>query len=277
MARSSPEPAAQTPPPAGTADRLFVGSIGTCFRVLQTLGQHGQPMPLTALAAAARLDRSATQRITHTLGRLGYLRQHPETRAWYLGTRLLELGHTVLANDRLRECALPHLEALNQRTGETVNLMELEGAEIVYVARFPSRHAVSVDLHVGSRLPAFCTAAGRAILARMREAEALAILSAAPRVPMTDRTVTELAGLGKLLARARADGYCVNDQEAFAGDLSVAVPVLDRMGCPVGAINIAVPTPRWQRRALERDLAPLVVATAREISSDFGSDCAQVR
>jgi DNA-binding IclR family transcriptional regulator len=81
----------------------------------------------------------------------------------------------------------------------------------------------------------------------------------------------------KLLARARSDGYCVNDQEAFAGDLSVAVPVLDRAGCPVGAINIAVPTPRWQRRALERDLAPLVVATAREISSDFGAGCAQAR
>ncbi len=257
--------------PGEPVDRLFVGSIGKCFRVIETLGEHGQPMPLTALSAAAGLDRSATQRITHTLGRLGYLRQHPDTRAWSLGTRLLELGHTVLANDRLRECALPHLEALNQRTGETVNLMELEGAEVVYVARFPSRHAVSVDLHVGSRLPAFCTAAGRAILARMRESEALEVLRAAPREPMTERTVTDLPTLSRLLARARADGFCVNDQEAFAGDLSVAAPILDRAGRPVGAINIAVPTPRWQRRALERDLAPLVVATAREISIDFGA------
>ena len=253
------------------ADRLFVGSIGKCFRVIEALGEHGEPMPLTALAAAAGLDRSATQRITHTLGRLGYLRQHPDTRAWSLGTRLLELGHTVLANDRLRECALPHLAALNQRTGETVNLMELEGDEIVYVARFPSRHAVSVDLHVGSRLPAFCTAAGRAILARLREDDALAALAQAPRAPMTERTVTDLPTLARLLARARADGFCVNDQEAFAGDLSVAAAILDRGGRPAGALNIAVPTPRWQRRALERELAPLVVATAREISADFAA------
>jgi IclR family transcriptional regulator, pca regulon regulatory protein len=257
--------------PDTSVDRLFIGSIGKCFQVLEALSADGQPMTLTALSAASGLDRSATQRITHTLGRLGYLRQHPDTRAWSLGTRLLEFGHTVLANDRLRECALPLLEALNQRTGETVNLMKLEGHEIVYVARFPSRHAVSVDLHVGSRLPAYCTAAGRSILARMRAAEARALLAASRRTRLTERTTTDLAGLEKLLARARADGYSVNDQEAFVGDLSVAAAVVDRSGAPVGAINIAVPTPRWQRRTLERELAPLVVATAREISVEFAS------
>jgi len=275
MARSSADgsaasrAAASDELPDTLSDRLFIGSIGKCFRVLEALGADGQPMTLTALAAASGLDRSATQRITHTLGRLGYLRQHPDTRAWSLGTRLLEFGHTVLANDRLRACALPLLETLNQRTGETVNLMELEGQEIVYVARFPSRHAVSVDLHVGSRLPAYCTAAGRAILARMREPEARALLAASRRTRLTERTTTDLAGLEALLARVRADGYSVNDQEAFVGDLSVAAAIVDRTGTPVGAINIAVPTPRWQRRALERELAPLVVETARAISLEF--------
>lgn len=268
MARSSAERGSA----ADTADDpLFVGSIGKCFRVLEALDAARGPLTLTALAAAAGLDRSATQRITHTLRRLGYLLQDPETRAWSLGTRLLEFGHAVLAADRLRECALPFLEALNQRCGETVNLMELEGTEIVYVARFPSRHAVSVDLHVGSRLPAFCTAAGRAILARLREPEARAILEAAERRPMTAHTVTDLQALVELLTRVRAEGHAVNDQEAFIGDLSVAAAVLDRSGRPLGAINVAVPSPRWQRRALERDLAPQVVATAREISQAFAA------
>jgi IclR family pca regulon transcriptional regulator len=271
MARSSPDRGAVVPADEPPADRLFIGSIGKCFQVLEALNAAGRPTTLTALAAAAGLDRSATQRITHTLGRLGYLRQHPESRAWSLGTRLLEFGHTVLANDRLRECALPLLEALNERTGETVNLMELEGREIVYVARFPSRHAVSVDLHVGSRLPAYCTAAGRAILARLRDAQARELLAASTRTPMTERTVTDLPSLLKLLVRARTDGYCVNDQEAFVGDLSVAAAIADRTGHPVGAINIAVPTPRWQRRALERELAPLVVATARDISQEYAA------
>jgi len=292
MARSSPDRRARAPEPARAADpsppeppadpgpppdRLFIGSVGKCFRVLEALNANGHPLTLTALAAAAGLDRSATQRITHTLGRLGYLRQHPETRTWSLGTRLLEFGHTVLAYDRLRECALPLLEALNRVTGETVNLMELEGLEIVYVARFPSRHAVSVDLHVGSRLPAYCTAAGRAILARMPEPEAHALLAASRRARLTERTVTELPALRALLERARADGYVVNDQEAFVGDLSVAAAVTDPSGRPVGAINIAVPTPRWQRRALERELVPQLVACAREISLVYATSTRAAR
>ena len=252
----------------GDRERRSPGPPRTCSPVPGSLRPRGAPMSLTALAAAAGLDRSATQRITHTLGVLGYLRQHPDTRAWSLGTRLLEFGHAILATDGLREVALPHLDALNRRCGETVNLMELEGHEIVYVARFPSRHAVSVDLHVGSRGPAFSTAAGRALLAGLREEEAIAGLSAAPRAPMTERTVTALPALLERLSRARADGYCVNDQEAFAGDLSVAAPILARGDRPIGAINIAVPTPRWQRRALERELAPLVIATARDIARD---------
>jgi len=157
---------------------LYVGSIAKCFKVLEALNVAGRAVALTELTALAGLERSAVQRITHTLRTLGYIRQHPQTRAYTLAGRMLEFGHTVLATDRLREKAYPFLERLNRTTGETVNLMELEGDEIVYVARFPSLHAVSVDLHIGSRLPAFCTAAGRAILAQVNEADALARLGA---------------------------------------------------------------------------------------------------
>ncbi len=267
MARSPERPAVDE----AVADRLFIASIGKCFGVLEALNHAGRPLTLTELSLESGLDRSAVQRITHTLRRLGYLRQTPDTRQWSLGTRLLEFGHTVLVADRLRECAWPYIETLNQQCGETVNLMELEGTEIVYVARLPSRHAVSVDLHVGSRLPAFCTAAGRAILSRLRESEALAIIDSAPRKAMTSRTVTEPDGLLRLLARARRDGYAVNDQEAFLGDLSVSAAILDRAGRPVGAINIAVPTPRWSRASLERELAPRVVETAQAIGADYVS------
>jgi hypothetical protein len=103
--------------------------------------------------------------------------------------------------------------------------MELEGDEIVYVARFPSLHAVSVDLHVGSRLPAFCTAAGRAILSQMEPAEALARLKGVKRSSMTARTVTDIAGLSSALDAARKLGYALNNQEAFVGDVSVAAPL----------------------------------------------------
>lgn len=262
MARSSA--------PAERDNPLFVASIAKCFDVLEALNGASRPVALTELAALARVERSAVQRITHTLKTLGYLRQHPQTRAFTIAGRMLDFGHTVLATDPVRAKAYPFLERLNATTGETVNLMELEGDDIVYVARFPSLHAVSVDLHVGSRLPAFCTAAGRAILARLPEADAAARLAGAPRKAMTAHSVTDLAGLKRALADARKLGYALNDQEAFLGDVSVAAALNDRGGNVVGAINIAVPSPRWKTEDVRRKLAPQVVATAHEIGLELG-------
>lgn len=265
-----PPPLPRPAPPAAADHPLYVGSIAKCFQVLEALNAAGRAVALTELAALAELERSAVQRITHTLKTLGYIRQHPATRAYTLTGRMLEFGHTVLATDRLREKAFSFLERLNRRTGETVNLMELEGDEIVYVARFPSLHAVSVDLHLGSRLPAFCTAAGRAMLAQFDETQALSRLAAAKRKPMTVHTVTDLPGLRRALSEVRRLGYALNDQEAFVGDISVAAPLCDRAGKVVGALNIAVPSPRWKVDDVRRKLAPQVVATARAIAAELG-------
>lgn len=248
---------------------LFVGSVAKCFKVLEALNAAGRPVALTALAELAETERSAVQRITHTLKVLGYIRQHPTTRAYSLSGRMLEFGHVVLATDRVRAAAYPYLEQLSRATGETVNLMELEGDDIVYVARFPSVHAVSVDLHIGSRLPAFCTAAGRAILAHLPEADALARLGTAKRTAMTANTTTGLPGLQRILADVRRLGYALNNQEAFVGDISVAAAVTDATGNAVGAINIAVPSPRWKLDDVRCKLVPKVIAIAREISLEL--------
>lgn len=258
----------------GTVDAdspLYMSSLAKCFQVLEALNTAGRAVGLTELAQLSGLDRSGVQRITHTLRVLGYLRQDPASKAFRLSGRMLEFGHTVLATHVVRGRAQPHLEALNKRTGETVNLMELEGDEIVYVARFPSLHAVSVDLHVGSRLPAFCTAAGRAILSHMDPAEAMARLKGARRVAMTKRTLTDLPGLRKALQDARERGYALNDQEAFVGDISVAAPLLDPSGRPLAAVNIAVPSPRWQLEEVLARLVPALLKTAAAIGRDLRS------
>jgi IclR family transcriptional regulator, pca regulon regulatory protein len=247
--------------------RLFMGSVAKCFQVLEALNVAARPVALTELAQISGLDRSAVQRVVHTLKALGYLRQHPQTRAFTLSARMLEFGHTVLSTDRLRERAYPYLESLNRRTGETVNLMEMEGDEIVYVARFPSQHAVSVDLHVGSRLPVFCTAAGRAILSCLPMADAIVLLERAKRIPMTASTVTDIDGLLGLLADVRRLRYALNNQEAFVGDVSIAAPLIGASGIPLGAVNIAVPSPRWKLEDVHKSLAPQLLEIAREITS----------
>jgi IclR family pca regulon transcriptional regulator len=249
--------------------RLFVGSIAKCFQVLETLNKAGQPVGLLELAELSKLDRSSVQRITHTLRTLGYLKQDPANRAFGLSGRLLEFSHTILAYNRVREAANPHMERLSRRTGETVNLIELVGEDIVYVARFPSQHAVSVDIHIGSRLPAFCTAAGRAVLSRYSEDEIRVRIGVKQRKAWTEHTVTDTPSLLALISKARFDGYAVNDQETFIGDISIAAPLTDASGRPVAAVNIAAPVPRWTVEQAEKELAPHLLSTVAKINREL--------
>lgn len=274
MATSRPSSTARrnilsTAPSTGGDSALFIGSIAKCFQVLEALNVAAGPVGLTELAGLAQMDRSATQRITHTLRVLGYLRQDEQSRAFTLSGRMLEFGHTMLAASRLRECAKSHLELLNRRVSETVNLMELEGTEIVYILRYPSQQAVSVDLHVGSRLPAFCSAAGRAILSALDEPLALALLKGSRREAMTLHTVTDISALQEKLQQARMLRYALNNQEAFIGDISVAAPLLDATGKPVGAVNIAVPSPRWLLDDVLTKLVPPLLKTASAIQKEL--------
>ncbi|HEY0294490.1 MAG TPA: IclR family transcriptional regulator [Bordetella sp.] len=252
------------------SDKLFVLSVGKCFQLLECLNAAQRPLTLTELVQQSGLERSAAQRFAHTLRELGYLRQHPQTRAYALSSRMLEFGHTVMMTHSIKEVADPHLLWLNQRCSETVNLMELEGREIVYVSRYPSVHPVSVNLHVGSRLPAFCTAAGRAMLAFMPEPQVLDIFKG-PRQAMTQHTVTDIDALQAILAQVRQDGYVINNQEAFIGDISLAAPIMNAEQHVLGAINIAVPSPRWSVEKSRKELAPLVLDCARRISRELAS------
>lgn len=250
------------------ADRSFIHSVRKCFQVLECLGEAQRPLSFTELVQASGLERSAVQRLVHTLSQLGYLRQHPRTRAYTLSPRLLQFSYAALQVDPVAEAAEPYLQKLNQQCKETVNLMELESSDIVYVLRYPSFHAVSVDLHVGSRLPVHCTAAGRVFMAHMSPEELDAIMTL-PRPKVTDHTITDESELRQVLTQVRHQGYCLNNQEAFLGDISLAAPIFDRHREVVGAINIAVAFPRWTVPAVRKKLVPLLLETAQKITQQL--------
>jgi len=253
-------------------ERLFVASLAKGIELLSVLARAQRPVSLPEAAALSGLDRSTTQRLLYTLRELGCLRQEDVSRRYVLGARVLDLAHGFLQADALRRIALPLLDDLARRSEETVNLTELDGADVVYVARFPSRHVVSVDLALGTRLPAWCTGPGRAILSHLAAGarEALVPTGPLPRItPHTARTRKEVLAR---IERAARDGFALNNQEAYIGDISVAAAILDRAGAPLGAVNIAVPFPRWTPERVLRDLAPLVTETARQVSRQFGGD-----
>jgi PcaR/PcaU/PobR family beta-ketoadipate pathway transcriptional regulator len=255
---------------------LYVASVEKAFRVLEALDRAGRPVGLSGLAPLTGFGRSATQRFLFTLRALGYVNQDATTKSYSLSPKMLEFGRAYLSADFIREQARPFLDAANRESGETVNLTILDREDVVYVLRFPSRHVVSVNLAVGSRLPAYCTAPGRAILAYLEESDANAILESSVREKRTPHTVTGKSALLRILRDVREQGFCINNQEAFVGDLSIASPVFGHTGRVLGAVNIAVPTPRWTIGQAKRELVPIVTKAARQISETLALQMASV-
>ena len=134
----------------------------------------------------------------------------------------------------------PWLDALSEELGESSSVSILDGAEIVYVARAAQRKVMSIALMPGSRLPAYCTSMGRVMLAALPEVQARDIL-AAELPARTSHTLTDAGAILQELARVRAQGYAVIDQEVELGLRSIAVPVLNARGKVVAALNFGLP------------------------------------
>ena len=245
---------------------LFVGSTEKAFQVLHTFDGPHRELTLTDIARAANLDRSAVQRAVHTLEVLGYVRRVPKTRNYRLTVKVLQFSHSYLRSNELIDRASPYLLDISRNLGETTNLQELDDHDIVFLARFPGKHLLNIDIVVGSRLPALFTASGTAILSRLSEAERQAVLARTPLVQITPHTLTDPGALLARIGTAAEKGYSVICNETVMGDISVAAPILDEYGSAVAAINIAVPTSRWTVERAEAELAPQVQVAATSIS-----------
>ncbi|WP_199873409.1 IclR family transcriptional regulator [Ideonella sp. A 288] len=245
---------------------LFVGSTEKAFKVLEAFNGPHRHMTMAEIARAADLDRSATQRLVHTLEALGYLRRIPDSLLYGLTSKVLRLSYNYLRANELIDRASPYLLEISRTLGETTNLQELDGHEIVFLARFPGRHLVNVDFAVGSRLPAVHTASGTAILSRFALAQRIEVLDRTPMVAITPHTELDRQRLLDRIQLAAEQGYAMVTNETVLGDISVAAPITDHRGLAVAAINISVPTTRWTLATAEAKLVSHVQVAATSIS-----------
>lgn len=245
---------------------LFIGSAEKVFQVLRAFDGPDRQMPLSVIANRAELDRSAAQRVVHTLETLGYLRRVNDTRDYAPTVKLLQFGYNYLRGNELVAKAAPYLLDLSRTVGETVNMHELDGGDIVYVTRFPGRHLINVHIMVGTRLPAVLTASGTAILSRCSPDLVEHILGRADLKPLTTQSVVDPAQLRKRIKTARERGYAIITNETVLGDISVAACVTDEHGRAVAGISISVPTARWTVERVETELVKHVQLTAASLS-----------
>jgi IclR family pca regulon transcriptional regulator len=246
---------------------LFNDSAQKALAVLEAFGKGRRVLKLAEAADAAGITKASAQRCIHTLQVLGYLRRDWRSTGWMLTPRALGIAHAYLSGYRLIEQAQQHLVDLNRATGESVSLSEPDGTDMVFVARFPSHKRFLIHMPIGTRLPMYCTASGRAYLSALPAAEAQQLLRRSSMRPLTPMTITDMRRIQELVAAAHFDGYACSDQECYRGDVTVAAPVIGEGGHPVGAINISAPTSRWTLEEMRAKLAVLVMETARAISS----------
>ena len=244
-------------------------------RGLAILASFRSAQPLLGVSDLSRrvgLSRSTTHRYVATLAALGYLQQDVDTKKYRLGPRVLDLGFSAINSMELRHVAAPHLKALSEKTGRTVNLAVLDGTEIVYIerCRAPDAREIDLNLHVGSRLPAYCTSMGKVLLAFLPAAELGALLNTLTFSRRGPNTITSKRALLKELEQVRAQGLAMNNEELAYGLRSIAAPVRAQTGEVVAAINLAVHRSLVSMDELFENLAPALVHTATEIAAHAG-------
>lgn len=243
-----------------------LGTVVKAFRLLEAFPERERFLSLTELAAATGLDKSAVQRLTRTLKELGYVEQDPATRRYALGRRLLHLSHRFMRSHPLIERALPLLVDLQKATGERVDLVLPDEGHVLHALRLHAgTETARPALMVGRRLPTFCSAGGRAMLAVGSDEEAKRMIASLPREPFTTRTKTEAADVLDEVRAARSQGFAIEAGECVLTETTVAAAVTDRQAMALGAVSVTVSAIGWSEPAILRRLVPKLVATAKEL------------
>jgi IclR family pca regulon transcriptional regulator len=229
-------------------DKEFMTTLAKGMAVLGAFGRERPTMTLSEAADVADLSRATARRVLRTLTQLGYVAQ--DGRSFSLTPRILDLGFAYLAGQNWVDRALPLMKDLSERLGETCSGSILQGSEIVFVARIHTRRIMSSVLSVGSRLPAFHTAMGRAQLGYLDDAEIWRRLQAVRIEPYTPYTITDLQALFDRVRADREQGFSIVDEELERGLRSIAVAVLDRDGQAIGAVNLSAHVTRTTRNEM---------------------------
>lgn len=242
-ARLKTEPAVAEGEPATVRTRTAdtMGGFAKGLAVIEAFGQGEASLTIAEIARRAGLDRAATRRCLLTLVSKGYVTS--QGRYFSLAPRILRLAHAFLAAP-LATVLQPSLEALALQLNESCSAASLDGTRIMYVARSTLRNPLTMSLDVGSRLPAFCTAAGRVLLAALPPQEARQVLLQSKRAALTEHTITDVDKLLTELTAVRNNGYALIDEELQLGARSIAVPLFNVAGRIVAALTVGTSVSR---------------------------------
>jgi len=246
-------------------DKEFMATLAKGLAVLGTFNKQRPTLTLSQAALATGFSRATARRILRTLTELGYVEQ--SGRQFSLSASILKLGFAYLATQNWIEHATPLMRQLSEQFQESCSAAILEGTEIVYVARIPAGRIMSVTLAVGTRLPAFHTSLGRIQLGFLDSAEIWRRLMSLRIEAYAPSTITDVQALYDRVREDHAQGFSIVDEELERGLRSIAVPIVDRSGQAVAALNLSTHSTRTTRNEMRERFLPSLRAVAEQISS----------
>jgi DNA-binding IclR family transcriptional regulator len=248
----------------------MIQSVERAAAILNALGSGTPRLGVTEIADRVGLPKPTVHGLLRTLEKHDLVAQDPDSGKYSLGPGVLQLGNAFLDGSELRARSLLWAESLAQRAGEAVWVATLSGSRAIVVHHvFRPDNTVQI-LEVGAAIPWHACALGHAIAASLPSASSARLL-AGDLAPLTGRTKTTRASLGRALAQVRKVGYAIEDQEATVGDAGIAAPIVNREGIVVGSIGVVGAAERLLAPLARDELARIVVEAARNISRDLGA------
>ncbi len=246
-------------------DPNFMTSLARGLSVLEAFADEVPQMTISQLSQKTGLSRAAVRRCLYTLSKLGYAGAEDGQR-YSLRPKMLTLSHTYTVSNTLASAAQPILERLSEKLHESFSVATLDGDEIVYIARTQVHRVMSVDLHVGSRLPAYCTSMGRVLIASQPADVVEKYLSRVELKAYTPKTVNSMEKLRLMLRNVRRNGFAMCDQEYEVGLRSIAVPVYAPSGKVIATVNLSGNAQRMSLLDMQTQFLPSLRAAANELS-----------
>jgi IclR family transcriptional regulator, pca regulon regulatory protein len=247
----------------------FVEALARGLDVIRAFQPRHPAMSLAAVAAAAGLPRPSARRILLTLQQMGYVRAADG--GFELTPRVLELGMAYVLSRNRWDLARPHMERLVARTRESSSVAQLDGSDVVYVARVAVPKIVTLAVTIGTRFPAMATSLGKVLLAALPPGAADRVLAEPSRSGITPRFQPSAQQRAGMLRDVRARGWALTDEELAPGIRSIAAPLRDGDGLVVAAVNICVHAAETPMDVLTDEYLPLLLQTAGAIGADWAA------
>lgn len=244
--------------------RDYVTSFARGLDVIRTFTRSKPRMTLSEVAEQADMNRAAARRFLLTLVREGYAAF--DGKYFSLNPKILELGFSALASMNLPEVVQPVLNDLADKLQESCFCVVLDDDNCVYIAAAKSKRVINASVELGSRAPAYCMSSGRVLLGALKAEELDAVLENVKLEPITENTVTSKLKLRGAIREARTKGYSIVDQEYEIGLRSISVPVADRAGTVIAALNVCCPSPRYTLDEMLQRVLPALLDSASRIT-----------